>query len=142
MPLATTEDDLRDILSRFHRIAIVGLSDNPSRPSNDVARYLLRQGYDVFAVNPRLAGQQVLGRPVYESLADLPEPPEIVDVFRRSQYVADVADQAIAVGAKVLWTQLGVRDDASAQRASDAGLIVVQNRCTAIEHSRLGIGTV
>ncbi len=136
------DDELRDILTRYRRIAVVGLSNNPMRPSYGVARYLIRQGYEVVGVNPNLAGQTVLGRPVYAALADLPQPPAIVDVFRRSVFVPEVVEQAIAAGAKVVWTQLGVKDDVAAARARRAGLVVVQNRCTAIEHERLGIGVV
>lgn len=134
-----SDEELREILTRYRRIAVVGMSANPARPSHGVARFLIANGYELTGVNPNLAGQKVLGRPVYASLAELPEPPEIVDVFRRSEYVADVAEQAIAVGARVLWTQLGVKDDAAAARARAAGLQVVQNRCTAIEHERLNI---
>ena len=140
MPIVTTEGELREVLTRYHRIAVVGLSEKPYRPSYDVAQYLIRQGYEVIGVNPKLAGQRVLAAPVYGTLAELPEPPDIVDVFRRSEYVAEVADQAVRVGAKVLWTQLGVRDDTAAKRASESGLIVVQNRCAAVEHARLVAG--
>lgn len=140
MPMVQSDDELREVLTRHRRVAVVGLSDDPDRPSHSVASYLQEQGYDIYPVNPMLVGQTVLGREVYGSLAELPEPPEIVDVFRRSQFVSEVADAAIASGAKVLWTQLGVRDDAAAERASAAGLQVVQNRCTAIEHGRLHVG--
>lgn len=140
MSAIVTDGELRDILTRYRRIAVVGLSNNPMRPSYGVARYLIRRGYDVVGVNPNLAGQTVLGRPVYASLADLPQPPEIVDVFRRSVFIPEVVEQAIVAGAKVIWTQLGVKDDAAAAQARAAGLVVVQNRCTAIEHERLGIG--
>jgi predicted CoA-binding protein len=139
---SVSDDELRDILTRYRRIAVVGLSVNPLRPSYGVARYLIEQGYDVVGVNPHLASQTIHGRPVYATLADLPQPPEIVDVFRRSAFVREVVEQAIAAGAKVIWTQLGVKDDAAAARARAAGLVVVQNRCTAIEHERLGIGRV
>ncbi len=142
MPTIQNDDELRDVLTRYRRVAVVGISDDPDRPSHSVASYLQEQGYDIYSVNPLLAGKTVLGRTVYSSLAELPEPPEIVDVFRRSEYVSGVADAAIAAGAKVLWTQLGVRDDVAAERASAAGLQVVQNRCTAIEHGRLRIGHV
>jgi uncharacterized protein len=142
MSMVAAQDEMRDILTRYRRIAVVGLSDDPARPSNSVARYLIAQGYEVCPVNPNLRGRTVLGRRVYAALADLPEPPEIVDVFRRSEYVAQVVDEAVAAGAKVIWTQLGVRDDQAAARARQAGVMVVQNRCTAIEHSRLGIGSV
>lgn len=137
-----SDGKLREILTRYRHIAVVGLSNDPLRPSYGVARYLIGQGYDVVGVNPNLAGQTVHGRPVYATLADLPEPPEIVDVFRRSVFVPQVMEQAIAAGARVVWTQLGVKDDAAAARGRAAGLVVVQNRCTAIEHERLGIGDV
>lgn len=138
MPLVTTPDEIQDILTRYRRVAVVGLSDRPNRPSYQVAAYLQAHGYEITPVNPTLTGRQVLGRSVYGSLAELPEPPEIVDVFRRSQYVASVVEEAIAVGARVLWTQLGVRDAAAARRASDAGMLVVQDRCMEIDHARLG----
>ena len=140
MPIVSTDEEIREILSRFRRIAVVGFSDNPGRPSHGVATFLQRQGYDIWPVNPRLAGEIVLGRRVCAALRELPEVPEIVDVFRRSECVWEVAEQAIAVGAQVLWTQLGVRDDAAAQRASAVGLAVVQERCPAIEIPRLRIG--
>jgi|SRR5579871_427773 predicted CoA-binding protein len=140
MPLVTTDEGLRNILMTYRRIVVVGISANPDRPSQRVARFLQQHGYQLSLVNPLLAGKTVLGLQVYPTLADLPEPPEMVDVFRRSEYVAEVAEAAIAVGANVLWTQLGVRDDVAAQRASDAGLLVVQDRCPAIEYPRLGIG--
>lgn len=139
MVAVQNDDEMREILTRYRRVAVVGLSDDPDRPSHSVASYLQEHGYEIYPVNPSLAGQTVLGREVYSSLAELPEPPEIVDVFRRSEYVSAVVDAAITAGAKVLWTQLGVRDDAAAERAGAAGLQVVQNRCTAIEHGRLRI---
>lgn len=142
MPIVNDFDAFRDILTRYRRVAVVGLSNNPDRPSYGVAEYMQEQGYEIFPVNPNLTGQQVLGRTVYAALADLPVRPEIVDVFRRSEFVPGVAEQAIAVGANVLWTQLFVVHDGAAQRASDAGMTVVQNRCLKIEHARLGIGHV
>ncbi len=142
MPISADYESITDILTRYRRIAVVGLSDNPERPSNEVSAYMQAQGYEIYPVNPKLAGQTVLGRTVYASLADLPVRPEIVDVFRRSEFVPEVAEQAIAAGADVLWTQLFVVNDAAAQRASDAGLQVVQNRCLKIEHAKRGIGHV
>ena len=135
-----SDDEIRAVLTGFKRIAIVGLSDNPARPSYGVAVYLLRQGYEVDPVNPTITGRTVLGRRVYASLRDLPRPPEIVDVFRRSQFVPPVAEDVIAVGAKVLWTQYDVVNDAAAKRAADAGLLVIQDHCTAADPRRLGIG--
>src|SRR5689334_9142307 len=142
VPIVTDSDGIRDILTRYRRIAVVGLSSNPERPSYDVSQFMQAQGYEIYPVNPMIAGQEVLGRTVYASLADLPVRPEIVNVFRRSEFVPEVAEQAIAVGADVLWTQLFVVNDAAAQRASDAGLKVVQNRCIKIEHARRGMGHV
>jgi uncharacterized protein len=130
---------MRAVLKGYRRIAVVGMSARPERPSHGVARFLIAAGYDVTGINPHLAGSTVLGRPVYGALAELPEPPQIVDVFRRSVFVAEVMEQAIAAGAHVVWTQLGVRDDAAAERGRQAGLVVVQNRCTAIEFERLAI---
>ena len=142
MPISADYESITDILTRYRRIAVVGLSDNPERPSNEVSAYMQAQGYEIYPVNPTIAGQTVLGRTVYASLADLPVRPEVVDIFRRSEFVPEVAEQAIAAGANVLWTQLFVVNDAAAQRASDAGLQVVQNRCIKIEHARRGKGHV
>ena len=142
MPIITDFEGITDILTRYRRIAVVGFSPNPDRPSHDVAAYLQEQGYEIFPVNPNIAGQTILGRMVYASLADLPVRPEIVDVFRRPEFVPEVAEQAIAADADVLWTQLFIVNDAAARRASDAGLQVVQNRCTKIEHAKRGMSHV
>ena len=139
MPIVESDEQLRQVLTDYRRIAIIGLSADPARASHQVAKYLIRQGYEVSGVNPPLKGTSILGCRVYGALSELPQAPEIVDVFRRSEFVAGVAEEAIAAGARVLWTQLGVRDDSAARRASEAGLYVVQNRCTKIEHRRLGI---
>ena len=142
MPIITDFEGITDILTRYRRIAVVGFSPNPDRPSHDVAAYLQEQGYEIFPVNPNIAGQTILGRMVYASLADLPVRPEIVDVFRRPEFVPEVAEQAIAADADVLWTQLFIVNDAAARRASDAGLQVVQNRCLKIEYHKHGIGQI
>ncbi len=138
------DDLLRDILRRVRTIAVVGFSANSSRPSHGVARYLQTRGYRVIPVNPGLEGQERLGQKVYARLADIREPVDMVDVFRRSTEVAGVTDQALALSPlpHVIWTQLGVRDDAAAERARAAGVRVVQNRCPAIEIPRLGIPPV
>jgi uncharacterized protein len=140
VPIVTDSAGIRDILTRYRRIAVVGLSPDPDRPSHGVSQFMQEQGYEIYPVNPTIAGQEVLGRTVYASLAELPVRPEIVNVFRRPQYIPDVAEQAIAVGADVLWTQLFIVNDAAAQRASDAGLMVVQNRCLEIEYHKQRIG--
>ena len=125
------EADIDAILA-MKRVAVVGLSSNPSRASYDVARYMQRQGYDIIPVNP--TETEVLGERVYASLSDLPEPPEVVDVFRRSEFVAEVVDEAIKVGAQAIWLQLGVIDEAAARKAREAGLVVVMDRCIKVEH--------
>lgn len=124
----------RDLLVRYRRIAMVGLSANPSRPSYRVAVHMLAYGYEVIPVNPTV--ESVLGVPAVASLADVPGPLEIVDVFRRPAEVPAVVDEAIALGARAVWLQLGLRDDAAAARARAAGLAVVQDRCIKMEHCR------
>ncbi|TRL38501.1 CoA-binding protein [Rhizobium straminoryzae] len=128
-----------DILKTVKTVAVVGASPNPSRPSHGVMGFLLSKGYHVIPVNPGQAGKTILGRTVYGRLADIPEPVDMVDVFRASEYVDAVIDEALALdpSPKVIWTQLGVRDDAAAGRAEAAGLKVVQDRCPAIEYPRL-----
>lgn len=135
------DDAIREVLSQVRTIAVVGFSANPGRPSHGVARYLASRGYRVVPVNPGLAGQVFLGQRVAASLADIREPVDMVDVFRRSEEVARVTDQALALSPLpfALWTQLGVRDDAAAERARAAGIKVVQDRCPAIEIPRLRI---
>jgi predicted CoA-binding protein len=128
---------IRGILQRVRTIAAVGMSANDMRPSYFAMVYLQSKGYRVIPVNPRYAGTQILGETVVGSLAELPEPPDMVQVFRRSADAPEVVDEAIRVGAKVLWLQLGVRHDAAAAAAEAAGLAVVQDRCPKIEHGRL-----
>jgi len=132
------DDYLRDILTRARTIAVVGASPRPHRPSHGVMRFLQRHGYRTIAVNPFAAGD-ILGERVYGSLGAVGEPVDMVDIFRRSDAAGAVVDAAIAIGAKTIWMQLDVRDDAAAARAEAAGLTVVMNRCPAIEIPRLGI---
>ena len=132
---------LRRILRETKTIAMVGLSANWNRPSYFAAKYLLDRGYKVIPVNPAAAGQEILGQKVYGSLADLPQKVDMVDIFRNSEAAGPITDDAIKHGAKVVWMQLGVRNDEAAKRAEDAGLKVVMNRCPKIEHSRLS-GTI
>ncbi|MFP3882742.1 MAG: CoA-binding protein [Actinomycetota bacterium] len=122
------------IIQNSESVALVGVSANPIRSSNFVASYLVRTPFRTYPVNP--AYDEVLGLETYDTLADLPEVPDIVDVFRRPDAIPEVVDQAIEVGAKVVWLQLGLRHDEAAQKAIDAGLQVVQNRCLKIEHAR------
>jgi predicted CoA-binding protein len=124
------------LLTTYKTIAMVGLSPDPMRPSHFAAIYMLSNGYDVIPVNPRVAGQEILGQKVYASLADIPRPVEIVDVFRKPSECVPIAEQAVAIGAKVLWLQLGVINDEAIRIAREGGLETVQNRCVKIEHAR------
>ena len=128
---------IREILRESKVIAMVGASSNWNRPSYFAMKYLQRKGFRVIPVNPREAGNKILGETVYATLADIPESIDMVDVFRNSEAAGAVADDAIAVGAKTLWMQLGVRNDEAATRAEAAGLKVVMNRCPKIEFGRL-----
>jgi predicted CoA-binding protein len=136
-PARESDATIRDILKRVRTIAAVGLSANDMRPSYFAALYLQQKGYRVIPVNPRYAGEQILGETAVASLADLPEPPDMVQVFRRPEEVLQVVDEAIAAGAKVVWLQLGIRSEAAAEKARAAGLEVVQDRCPKIEYGRL-----
>jgi predicted CoA-binding protein len=126
------------ILTAFRTIAMVGLSSDPMRPSHFAAIYMLSEGYDIIPVNPRHAGGTILGQRVYASLDEIPRDRgvEIVDVFRKPEAVLPIAEQAIAMGAKVLWLQLGIRHPDAARLARSAGLDVVMDRCVKIEHAR------
>ena len=138
MPL-TADADIARLLDQVRTIALVGASDRPERAAHEVMGMLLAHGYHVIPVNPQLAGQAILGQTVVATLADIAEPIDLVDVFRRSEFVSGVVDEAIAVGAKAVWTQLGVIDHAAAARAEAAGLQVVMDRCPKIEIRRLGL---
>jgi len=128
-------DTLKRIISECRTIAVVGLSSDPSRPSHGVAGYMRRSGYRVIAVNPNET--EVFGNSAYPNLASVPEKVDLVDVFRRSDEAGHAVDDAIAIGAKAVWLQEGVIDRAAAQRALDAGLMVVMDRCWLKEHIRL-----
>ncbi len=127
--------DIKQIFSLCKTIAVVGLSDNPSRPSHGVARYLQQQGFRVIPVNPKLS--EVLGEKCYASLRDVPIKIDMVDGFRRSEEMLPIAQDAVAIGAKCLWMQIGVVNEAAASIARHAGLRVVMDRCTKIEHARI-----
>ena len=133
------DDYLRGILESVRTIAVVGASPRRERPSHRVMAYLQRRGYRAMPVNPNAADGAINGERCYASLAEVPEAIDMVDVFRRTEVAGGVVDEAIAKGAKVVWMQLGVRDDAAAARAKAAGLKVVMNRCPAIEIPRLGL---
>ncbi len=141
MPL-TNPDDIADLLRNARTIALVGASDSPDRPSFGVMKFLQNQGYRVIPVNPRITGEHVHGEYVWRELSQIGEPIDIVDIFRRSEHVGPIVDQAIEVGAKAVWMQLGVEDAAAAARAEAAGLKVVMNRCPKIEFARLGLSPI
>jgi predicted CoA-binding protein len=130
---------LRDILTNVHTIAVVGASPRPHRPSHGVMRYLQGQGYRTIPVNPNAAGATILGERCYAALDEVPEAIDMVDIFRRSEFAGAATDAATAIGARVVWMQLGVIDDAAAARAAARGLKVVMDRCPAIEIPRLGL---
>ena len=132
---------LRRILRETKTIAMVGASANWNRPSFFAMKYLLDRGYRVIPVNPAAAGQEILGQKVYGSLDELPVKADMVDIFRNSEAAGPITDAAVKHGAKVVWMQLGVMNEAAARRAEAAGLEVVMNRCPKIEHSRLA-GTI
>jgi predicted CoA-binding protein len=130
---------LRDILTGVRTIAVVGASPSPHRPSHRVMRYLQRHGYRAIPVNPFAAGDTILGERCYAALDEIGERIDMVDVFRRSEAAGAVVDQAIAIGANIVWMQLGVVDRDAAARADAAGIKVVMDRCPAIEIPRLGL---
>ena len=136
-PLDYDNGFIRQILRETKTIAMVGASTNWTRPSYFAMTYLQLKGYRVIPVNPASAGQELLGEIVRASLKDIDVPVDMVDVFRASEHVGPIADEAIAIGAKVLWLQVGVRNDAAAAKAQAAGLKVVMDRCPKIEFGRL-----
>jgi len=138
MPL-TRDEDISQLLEQARTIALVGASDNPGRASFGVMKFLQDQGYRVIPVNPRITGEHVHGEFVWRELAQIGEPIDIVDVFRNSEDAAGVVDEAIAVGAKAVWMQLGVINAGAAAKAEAAGLKVVMDRCPKIEFARLGL---
>lgn len=133
------DDHIRDVLTRVRAIAVVGASPKPERPSHDVMTFLQARGYRILPINPGQAGREILGETVYANLASAPKPVDMVDIFRRSDSVGPVVDEAIAIGARVIWMQIGVVDKHAAERAREAGLTVIMNRCPKIEIARLGL---
>jgi len=141
MPL-TADADIKALLDNARTIALVGASDRPSRPSYGVMAFLQRHGYRVIPVNPQITGEHVHGEFVFRDLHQLGDPIDIVDIFRRPEAAGEAVDQAIAIGAKAVWLQLGVINHEAAARAEAAGLQVVMDRCPAIDIPRLGVAPI
>ncbi len=138
---AQLEAQLRKVLAPGQTIAVVGASQNPVRPSHGVMQYLIRHGYRVIPINPGHAGKEILGQTVHARLADVPEPVDIVDIFRRRDALGGVVNEALALSIlpKSIWMQLGLRDEVAAERARAAGIAVVMDRCIMVDHARLGL---
>jgi len=134
-----SDAEIKDILTSVKSIALVGASKKPERPSYRVMKFLISRGYELYPVNPGLAGTELLGRKVYARLSDIPAKIDMVDIFRKSDAVGPVVDEAVAQGAGVIWMQLGVINQTAADKAQDAGLKVVMDHCPAIEIPRLGL---
>jgi predicted CoA-binding protein len=132
-----TDEFLKDTLARVRTIAVVGASANWNRPSFFVMKYLQTKGFRIVPVNPKEAGGAILGEKVYASLGEIPHPVDMVEIFRSSEEAGPLTDEAVRLGAKVVWMQIGVRNDDACNRAEGAGLTVVMNRCPKIEYSRL-----
>jgi uncharacterized protein len=137
MDLTTNDETMREMLTQARVIAVVGHSDKPDRTSYQIAQFLRQVGYTVYPVNPNVT--EIDGQPSYPTLQAVPEPIDIVNVFRRSEYLLAVVEEAIAVNAKTVWAQLGVSDQQAAQRALESGLKLVMNACIKIEYRRLSI---
>jgi len=130
-----TDEEVREILTKYRKIALVGASPKPERDSNEVMSYLIEKGYEVYPVNPRYS--EVLGRKCYPSVLDIPDEVEIVDLFVRPEFTMDYVEQAIEKGAKVVWFQFNTYNREAFKRAKEAGLIAVAHRCIKQEHERL-----
>ena len=141
MPL-TRDDEIRNLLTEARTIAVFGCSDRPDRPSYGVSAFLQRHGYRMLPVNPQITGERVHGEYVWRELSQIGVPIDIVDIFRRPMAAGEAVDQAIAVGAKAIWMQLGIVNEEAAARAEAAGLKVVMDRCTKIEIMRLNVAKV
>ena len=140
MPL-TTDAEIDELLKSARTIAVVGASDRPDRASYGVMRFVQDRGYRTIPVNPRITGEHIHGEYVWRELAQIGEPIDIVDIFRRSDDVGPVVDEAIAVGAKAIWMQLGIANAEAAAKAEAAGLKVVEDKCLKIELARSGART-
>ncbi|WP_417624552.1 CoA-binding protein [Paremcibacter congregatus] len=137
--MSTSDKDIKTILETTRTIALIGASSKPERPAHRVMKFLMAQGYDVYPVNPGLAGTELLGREVYQTLSDIPVKIDMVDIFRNPDSVGPIVEEAIKKPVKTVWMQLGVINEAAASAARAAGLQVVMDHCPAIEIPRLGL---
>jgi len=128
--------EIKDILSKYKTIAMIGVSQNPSRPSTIVMKYMQRYGYKVIPVNPRIHGEKILGEEVFEKITDIKEPVDIVDVFRPSNEAYGIAEDTVKIGAKVLWLQLGIRDEEAKKLMYKNNIDYVENKCTKMEYQK------
>ena len=128
--------EIKDILSKYKTIAMVGVSQNPSRPSTIVMKYMQKYGYKVIPVNPRIKGEKILGEEVFEKITDIKEPVDIVDVFRPSKEVFPIAEDTVKIGAKVLWLQLGITDNYAKDLVKKNNIEYIENKCTKMEYRK------
>ena len=129
-------NDIKEILSKYKTIAMIGVSKDPKKPSTIVMRYMQKYGFKVIPVNPRVKGEKILGEEVYEKITDIKRPVEIVDVFRPSKEVYSIAEDVVKIGAKVLWLQLGIRDEAAKELVEKNNIKYVENKCTKMEYQK------
>ena len=128
--------EIKDILSKYKTIAMVGVSQNPSRPSTIVMKYMQKYGYKVIPVNPRIEGEKILGEEVFKKITDIKEPVDIVDVFRPSKEVFPIAEDTVKIGAKVLWLQLGITDNDAKDLVKKKNIEYIENKCTKMEYQK------
>ena len=132
--------EIKDILAKYKTIAMIGVSKNPLRPSTIVMKYMQKYGYKVVPVNPRAKGEKILGEEVYEKIIDIKEPVDIVDVFRPSKEAFPIAEDTVKIGAKVLWLQLGIRDENAKKLMEKNNIDYVENKCTKMEYQKFFLG--
>jgi|TARA_B100000902_G_scaffold170543_1_gene164974 hypothetical protein len=132
--------EIKDILAKYKTIAMIGVSKNPLRPSTIVMKYMQKYGYKVIPVNPRAKGEKILGEEVYEKITDIKEPVDIVDVFRPSKEAFPIAEDTVKIGAKVLWLQLGIRDENAKKLMEKNNIDYVENKCTKMEYQKFFLG--
>ena len=132
--------EIKDILAKYKTIAMIGVSKNPLRPSTIVMKYMQKYGYKVIPVNPRVKGEKILGEEVYEKITDIKEPVDIVDVFRPSKEAFPIAEDTVKIGAKVLWLQLGIRDENAKKLMEKNNIDYVENKCTKMEYQKFFLG--